>query len=282
VQPGRPSGTALRVALRRAAHQLLDDPRVLDDPMALRIVGDEASALRADPGAYDRTTFDRAMRAFLVARSRVAEDGLAAAVAAGVRQYVVLGAGLDTFAYRNPYPDVRVFEVDAPATQAWKRSCLAAGGIDRPASLAFVPVDFERQALTDELRRAELDTDRPVWFSWLGVTPYLAPEAVVATLRDIAQLARDGGGVAFDYGVDSSSLTYRQRAVVAVLRSRVRRVGEPFKSAFRPSTLAATLATIGFRRVVDLDADALNARYFASRRDRLRVGSIGHVVVAHR
>jgi methyltransferase (TIGR00027 family) len=203
-------------------------------------------------------------------------------VAAGVRQYVVLGAGLDTFAYRNPYVDVRVFEVDVPATQAWKRSCLAAGGIDLPGSLAFVPVDFERQALTDELRGAGLDTDRPVWFSWLGVTPYLAPDAVVATLRDIAQLARDGGGVAFDYGVDSSSLTFRQRAVVAALRARVRRAGEPFKSAFKPSVLAATLTAIGFRRVVDLDADALNARYFASRRDRLRVGSIGHVVVAHR
>jgi methyltransferase (TIGR00027 family) len=282
VQPGRPSGTALRVALRRAAHQLLDDPRVLDDPMALRIVGDHASALRADPGAYDRTAFDRALRAFLVARSRVAEDGLASAVAAGVRQYVVLGAGLDTFAYRNPFADLRVFEVDAPSTQTWKRSCLAAGGIDLPAGLTFVPVDFERQALTDELQRAGLRSDRPTWFSWLGVTPYLAPEAVIATLRDVVQLARDGGGVAFDYGVDSASLTLRERAVVAVLRSRVRRAGEPFKSTFKPSDLAARLAAIGFSRVVDLDARALNARYFAGRSDSLRVGSIGHVVVAHR
>jgi methyltransferase (TIGR00027 family) len=282
VRPGRPSGTALRVALRRAAHQLLDDPRVLDDPMALRIVGDHASALRADPRAYDRTPIDRALRAFLVARSRVAEDGLASAVAAGIRQYVVLGAGLDTFAYRNPYPDVSVFEVDAPATQAWKRSCLAAGGIELPQRVAFVPVDFERQALADELRRAGLDIDRPVWFSWLGVTPYLAPDAVMATLRDIAPLAREGGGVAFDYSVDSSSLTLRQRAVVAVLRARVRRAGEPFKSAFEPSELAATLTAIGFAHVEDLDADALNARYFAGRSDRLRVGSIGHVVVARR
>lgn len=280
--PGRPSGTALRVALRRAAHQLLDDPRVLDDPMALRIVGNHAAALRADPGAYDRTGLDRALRAFLVARSRVAEDGLAAAVAAGVRQYVVLGAGLDTFAYRNPYADVRVFEVDAPSTQAWKRSCLAAGGIDLPKGLAFVPVDFERQALTDELRRAGLDVDRPVWFSWLGVTPYLAPEAVIATLGDVVRLAHDGGGVAFDYGVESSSLTLRERVVVAVLRSRVRRAGEPFKSTFRPSELAASLTAIGFSRVVDLDAAALNARYFTGRRNRFRVGSIGHVVVAHR
>jgi len=283
VQPGRPSGTALRVALRRAAHQLLDDPRVLDDPIALRIVGpDQAKALRADPEAYDRTRFDRLLRAFLVARSRVAEDALAVAAAAGVRQYVVLGAGLDTFAYRNPYPDLDVFEVDHPATQAWKRSCLAACGIDLPKSLAFVPVDFESQALMDELRRAGLDTDQPAWFSWLGVTPYLARDAVIATLRDIVALAGKGGGVAFDYAPDSSSLTLRERAAVAVLRSRVRRAGEPFKSAFNPPELATMLTAIGFGRVVDLDAEALNARYFAGRRDRLHVGSIGHVVVACR
>jgi methyltransferase (TIGR00027 family) len=271
------------VALRRAAHQLLDHPRVLDDPIALRIIGpDQAEALRADPGAYDRSTFDRALRAFLVARSRVAEDALAAAVAAGVRQYVVLGAGLDTFAYRNPYPEVDVFEVDHPATQRWKRSCLAAAGIDLPRGLTFVPVDFERQVLTEELRRAGLAADRSVWFSWLGVTPYLAKEAVLATLRDIVRLAGEGGGVAFDYGVDPSSLTLLQRGALAALRSRVRRAGEPFKSAFKPSELAATLTAIGFDQVVDLEADALNARYFSGRGDRLRVGSIGHVVVARR
>ncbi len=283
MQPGRPSGTALRVALRRAAHQLLDDPLVLDDPIALRIVGQEqADALRADPRAYNRSRFDRLLRAFLVARSRVAEDALAGAVAADVRQYVILGAGLDTFAYRNPYPEVAVFEVDHPATQEWKRSCLAAGRIGLPTGLTFVPVDFERQALTDELRRAGYATDRPAWFSWLGVTPYLAPEAVIATLGDIARLAGDGGGVAFDYGIDSSSLTLAQRAAMAVLKSRVRRAGEPFKSAFNPSALAASLAAIGFREVEDLGADALNERYFAGRSDGFRVGSIGHVIVARR
>jgi methyltransferase (TIGR00027 family) len=283
VKRGRPSGTAFRVALRRAAHQLLDDPRVLDDPIALRIVGpNEAKVLRADPQAYDRSRFDRRLRAFLVARSRVAEDALAVAVTAGVRQYVVLGAGLDTFAYRNPYPDLDVFEVDHPATQAWKRSCLDVAGINLPGRLTFVPVDFERQAVTEELRRVGYAADRPAWFSWLGVTPYLAREAVIATLRDIVTLAGKGGGVAFDYSPDSSSLTLRQRAAVAVLRSRVRRAGEPFKSAFNPSELATMLTAIGFGRVEDLDAETLNARYFAGRSDRLRVGSIGHVVVACR
>jgi methyltransferase (TIGR00027 family) len=129
----RPSLTAYRVALSRAAHQLFDDPRVLDDPLALRIIGTQgAEELRsnrhrcaATPGRY--------LRAFVVARSRLAEDLLADAVQRGVRQYVVLGAGLDTFAYRNPYPVslLEVFEVDHPATQAWKRRLLAAAGLRR-------------------------------------------------------------------------------------------------------------------------------------------------------
>src|SRR5262245_21621582 len=123
----QPSATAYRVAMRRAAHQLLDEPKVLDDPVALRIVGPRAEAsIRSDPRRF-QSRVGRVLRAFLVARSRCAEDALKVAVAAGVRQYVVLGAGLDTFAYRNPYvaQSLRIFEVDHPATQGWKRSLLA-------------------------------------------------------------------------------------------------------------------------------------------------------------
>src|SRR5208337_2845591 len=153
MQEGKFSRTAQRVAIRRAAHQLLDHPRVLDDPLALRIIGSEAEeVLRSDP--KESHAFSRAFRAFMAARSRYAEDELAHAVAHGVRQYVVLGAGLDTFAYRNPYPELRVFEVDHPATQAWKREQLEAAGIAVPASLTFVPIDFERQTLVDGLTRA--------------------------------------------------------------------------------------------------------------------------------
>jgi methyltransferase (TIGR00027 family) len=199
-----------------------------------------------------------------------------------VRQYVVLGAGLDTFAYRNPFPDLNVFEVDHPATQAWKRQCLEAAGLPVPSRLRFVPVDFERQALTEELHRSGLDPDRAAWFSWLGVTPYLAPAAVFATLTDIARLAGAEGGVAFDYGIDRAALTLVQRAVLTALESRVRRAGEPFKSAFLPAELAADVRARGFRRVEDLGAETLDARYFSGRRDGLRVGSLGHVMVAHR
>ena len=139
MKPNTASRTAQRVALRRAAHQLLDDPLVFTDPLALLIIGaDERAALAADPRAYDARRWDRSLRAFIAARSRLVEDELADAVAAGVRQYVVLGAGFDTFAYRNPFPELRVFEVDHPDTQAVKRRRLADAGIEIPASLTFV------------------------------------------------------------------------------------------------------------------------------------------------
>src|ERR1700733_996414 len=170
MQKGKFSRTAQRVAIRRAAHQLLDEPKVLDDPLALRIIGSEAAAeLRSNPKEHH--AFSRAFRAFMAARSRFAEDELAGAVARGVRQYVVLGAGLDTFAYRNPHAGLRVFEVDHPATQEWKRERLRAANISVPSSLTFVPIDFERKTLDVGLEQRGFDANAPAFFSWLGVTP---------------------------------------------------------------------------------------------------------------
>src|ERR1700691_4679542 len=166
MQEGKFSKTARRVAIRRAAHQLLDQPRVLDDPLALRIIGAEAAEeLRTNPKEHH--AFSRAFRAFMAARSRYAEDELARAVAHGVRQYVVLGAGLDTFAYRKTHPGVRVFEVDHPATQASQREQLLAAGIAIPAALTFVPIDFEGQTLADGLGQSGFDLRAAAFFSWL-------------------------------------------------------------------------------------------------------------------
>jgi methyltransferase (TIGR00027 family) len=136
---GRPSRTAQRVAVRRAAHQLLDRPVVFEDPWALRIIGPDASAATAAKADYQVSS---SFRAFMAVRSRYAEDELAEAVARGVRQYVVLGAGLDTFAWRNPWETVHVFEVDFPATQHWKRQRLANVGMSEPPWLTFASVDF--------------------------------------------------------------------------------------------------------------------------------------------
>src|SRR6202044_2093153 len=158
-----PSKTALRVALRRAAHQIHDSPVVFDDPIAVPLLGPAyAEELRRTPLRDDRP-FSIALRAFLVARSRYAEDNLRKAVEGGVEQYVLLGAGLDTFAYRNSYPQLRVFEVDHPATQQWKRELLQLSGIAVPSNLSYVPVDFEKQSLANQLASIGYQTKAPAF-----------------------------------------------------------------------------------------------------------------------
>jgi methyltransferase (TIGR00027 family) len=279
MQEGKFSRTARRVAIRRAAHQLLDHPRVQDDPLALRIIGTEAAEeLRSNPKEHH--AFSRAFRAFMAARSRYAEDELACAVARGVRQYVVLGAGLDTFAYRNPHAGLWVFEVDHPATQAWKREQLQAAGIAIPQSLTFVPVDFERQTLADGLGQAGFDLSSEAFFSWLGVTPYLTREACMSTLSSIATMPA-GSGVVFDFAVDPALLNAGQRQALEALSERVARYGEPFQLFFDPGKLQDELKGIGFRRTEFLQGKELNARYFKDRDDGLLVrGGLGHLMGA--
>jgi methyltransferase (TIGR00027 family) len=277
----RPSRTAERVALRRAAHQLLDDPRVHDDALALAILGEaEAAALRADPRRFEEGPVARPLRAFLAVRSRLAEDTLAQAVAAGVRQYVVLGAGLDTFAYRNPYPNLRVFEVDHPATQAWKRQRLADAHIAVPGGVTFAPVDFAREPLPQALRAAGLHGDEPSFFSWLGVTPYLEPSNVLATLQAIAPFAAKGGGVVFDYNTPPASLEPARRAAFEALAARVAAAGEPFRGFFEPEALVAAMRAMGFHGILDRGPDELNATFLSNRRDGLQVGSVAHILTA--
>jgi methyltransferase (TIGR00027 family) len=262
--------------MRRAAHQLFDRPLVHEDPLALRMVAEaDLAALRADPNA---AADSRALRAFLAVRSRLAEDGLAAAVARGVRRYVLLGAGLDTFAYRNALPGVRVYEVDHPDTQAMKRRRLADAGVAVPDGVTYVAIDFATDALGPTLRAAGLDA--PAFFAWLGVTPYLEPETVLATLDAVAPFTAGGGGIVFDYSVPATSLSPERRRAFEVLSARVAAVGEPFRSAFEPPALRATLERIGFRTIDDLGRDELNARYFVGRTDGLAIMGGAHLVTA--
>jgi len=279
MQEGKFSRTAQRVAIRRAAHQLLDQPRVLDDPLALRIIGGEAAAeLRSNP--KEHPAFARAFRAFMVARSRFAEDELASAYARGVRQYVVLGAGLDTFAYRNPHAALRVFEVDHPATQEWKREQLLAAEIAIPSSLTFVPVDFEQQTLGAGLEQCGFDTSAPAFFSWLGVTPYLTREACMTTLGWIARMPV-GSGVVFDFAIDPALLNAGQREAFDALSKRVAAAGEPFQLFFDPAKLQGELKSLGFHRTEFLQGKQINERYFQDRADGLCVrGSLGHLMAA--
>src|SRR4030042_207897 len=159
IDAGRSTVTAQEAAILRATHQILDKPRIFDDPIALRIIGAKTeSALRSNPERFNTRL---SLRAFIALRSRYAEDELARAVKRGTRQYVILGAGLDTFPYRNPYPksSLRVFEVDHPATQSWKRQRLGEAGIATPDSLVFVPIDFEGQTLAAGLKSAGVEAD---------------------------------------------------------------------------------------------------------------------------
>ncbi len=202
MESGKASKTALGVAIRRAAHQLVDVPPVLDDPIAVRLIGE---GYRGKMGRASHAV-GRDLRAFVAARSRYAEDQLAEAVARGGRQYVVLGAGLDTFAYRNPFAGLRVFEVDFPATQEWKRELLEEAGIALPEGLRFVPLDFEDiNTWMKGWRRRDLIRGAAAFFGWLGVVPYLTLAAFQATLGVIAQLPA-GSGVSFDYAVRAGEL----------------------------------------------------------------------------
>jgi methyltransferase (TIGR00027 family) len=272
----------MRVAMRRAAHQLLDNPHVLEDPIALAIIGSEAAAKLEDEQGGFKGRAGRTIRAFMAARSRYAEDQLALAVGRGAKQYVVLGAGLDTFAYRNPYgeSELRVFEVDYPATQEWKRRKLAAANIVIPPSVTYAPVDFEQQTLPDGLRQAGFDATKSAFFAWLGVTMYLMEDTVMSTLGFIASTPR-GGGVAFDYGVPRNSLSLIGRIALDAMSRRVAASGEPFKTFFDPIKLAERLRRLGFSAVEDLGAEEINARYFKDRADGLRIGgSLGHLMSA--
>ncbi len=282
MKQNRPSATAQRVAMRRAAHQLLDNPKIFEDPVALRIIGKEsASALQTDAHQFEATPLSSYLRAFVAARSRFAEDELALGVRRGVRQYVILGAGLDTFAFRNPFPEgvLHIFEVDHPVTQTWKRARLGEVAITLPGDLTFAPVDFETQTLEKGLRDAGYDPGQCTFFSWLGVTEYLTTEAVMATLGFIAS-APAGSGVVFDYMISPSLLNPAQRSRFDALAQRVGSVGEPWKAFFDPGFLTRDLRAMGFKYVEDKGPEEINERYFKNRRDGLRVGSFSHVMNA--
>ena len=247
------SRTALGAARHRAVHQLLEDGSILSDPLAVRITGDDPD----DLVARARERGDHRMRWFVCARSRYAEQVLAEAVAAGVDQLVVLGAGLDTFAYRNPYAGLRVVEVDHPATQAQKVERLADAGIEVPDGVVHAPVDFERQDPLDVLAGVGLDLTRPVLFWWLGVTPYLTGPAVEATLRRLGSLG--SSAVVLDHAsppedtAEAVELSRRRREAVA-------RLGEPWISAYAYPELAEIVRRSGFTGVRPEDEAAMIRR----------------------
>jgi methyltransferase (TIGR00027 family) len=268
MQPGQPSRTALGAARLRAAHQLIDGASILADPLALRILGsDSETSLRF---AREHPAGPR-IRWFVAARSRIAEDALTVAAGQGTRQLVVLGAGLDTLAYRTPLAaGLRIFEIDHPATQAWKRQMLTAASIPLPATLRFVAVDFERETLAEALEAAGFDPAQRSIFCWLGVVPYLTELAVFSTLAYIAGLP-GGAEVVFDYANPVAA----HLAVAAGAAA----VGETFQSYFETARLCSELTALGFGRVDDLDSSAIAARFFPAA-EHSAPGQGGHIMHA--
>jgi methyltransferase (TIGR00027 family) len=279
LESAKPSRTALGVAVRRASHQIYDSPPlVLDDPIAVPILGEVYRSLLQEAAASINDRSSLTMRAWLVARNRYAEDKLADAVHQGVRQYVLLGAGLDTFAHRNPHPSLHVFEVDHPSTQQWKRELLHSNRLFEPANLHFVPVDFECQSLAHQLANSGLDLAAPTVFAWLGVVLYLTHAAFRTTLDFIATFP-SWSGVIMDYALPRHALPPQEYEGRDLLAARVASVGEPFQLFFTPSEMAAQLTA--FRVVEDLDSAQLNARYFANRTDYLNLdGRSANIVSA--
>jgi methyltransferase (TIGR00027 family) len=274
IQTGEPSRSALKVAALRAAHQLLDEPIVLHDPIALPILSPRAEAeLRDNPFTLN-DPISRGLRAALVVRSKLAEDELSRCVASGIKQYVVLGAGLDTFAFRNIHSDkgLQVFEVDHPSTQGWKRQALHNASIKIPDSMTFVPVDFERGSLAGGLRQAGFQMNQPAYFSWLGVTVYLTKEAIFDTLHFVASLPK-GTSIIFDYLIPVSMLNPIERVIVEFIGKQVAGLGEPWVSNFDTESLKQEIHKLGFSAAEDLGADELNSRYLARRKDGLRTGA---------
>jgi methyltransferase (TIGR00027 family) len=257
----------------RAAHQVLDaDPKILVDPISVGFVPESsAEELRADATNLQHPMM-RALRAMAVVRLRYVEDVLLEVAALGVRQYVNLGAGLDTFAYRQPAwaSALTIFDVDRPDTQRWKQENLARLGIASPANLCWCPLSFEEQGLPEGLAAAGFDFMAPTCFAWLGVTPYLSNAAIEATLRFVLSLPV-GSTIVFGFMLPQSRLTDEERAMMQVIIAGLASSGELALTEFEPSVLCDRLHTMGFSRVEHFSMEEANGRYFAGRSDGLRV-----------
>jgi methyltransferase (TIGR00027 family) len=282
MQEHKASDTAALTAMLRAAHQLIDDePRIVDDPIAVRLVDDATrDRITSQPAALLSGAL-MIPRAAVLLRSRYTEDLLAQAVPQGVGQFVILGAGLDTFAFRQPAfaRQLQIYEVDHPATQAWKRERLAAAGIAAPDNLCWAPIDFEQQGLAAGLQQAGFNASRPAFFSWLGVTQYLTLPAIDATLRVVAALPTPTT-IVLSFMLPDNDLPPEEAAAAHAVADDAAKRGEPWLTRIAPQHLAVRLNQLGFREVMYLSPAEASARYFAGRRDGLRAPHVAQLMSA--
>jgi len=263
------------VAAWRAAHQLLEQPPIFEDPMALSILGD-ASRDVTDKLELHKHPLSTAMRIAIAARSRFAEDERKKSLTDGTYQYVILGAGLDSYAYRNKDQYEHVFEVDLPSTQAVKIAGIQQLDITPTCKVSYVACDFEKNSLGESLHSSGFDRHQKAFFSWLGVVPYLDTTAIEETLKFVASCA-PGSAMVFDYIVDEDNLNEMEQLVVNALSNQLAAGGEPLKSFFDPQLLKKKLEELGFTQIEDIGPDYLNEHYLSSREDGLRVGNLTRI-----
>jgi len=275
MMPNEPSRTALMIARQRAAHQVLDHGSILCDPFAMKILGEDEKDVLQFATKHPLASIGRL---FTAARSRIAEDAASRAIEGGVRQIVILGAGLDTFAFRNPHGGLEIYEVDHPATQAWKRERLAEADIAVPAWLTLVPVDFERDDVGEKLAAAGLRQNSPAFFTWLGVVPYLTEDAIGRTL-DYMSLIQNSD-VVFDYMEPPEAFSEELRQIEKARAEQLEKMGERSATRFEPAGIAAILRSHGFCAIEDIAFEEIALRFGSAVRGLARGHAGLHVVHA--
>ncbi len=280
--------TALLTAYARVYHSTHDSPVIFDDSLASELFSAE-ERVSFDKGLAESLKFLDPERAAVcpdqatslaqymhlqgapiaVSRARYTEDALAMAINQGIQQYVILGAGMDIFAFRRPelVKRLQVYEIDHPTTQAMKRERIAKVGWQIPPQLHFVPVDLIKENLADALKHSSYDSNKPSFFSWLGVTYYLTREVVFTTLQAVAEIASSGSSIIFDYMDEDAFTPGKVAKRVERMQQIVRNIGEPMKAGFKPSELAAELTPLNLRVKEDLGPAELEKRYFDRRTD---------------
>ncbi|HKA52648.1 MAG TPA: class I SAM-dependent methyltransferase [Candidatus Binatia bacterium] len=282
MQEGKPSRTAIVSAVMRAAHLALDgEPKILADHLARALSGITDDHPLADLDLLQRHEF-RQLRALMVLRNRYVEDELALALTRGVTQYVILGAGLDSFAYRRPAQlrHLHIFEVDHPVTQRWKQSRLNAVGITVPDNVHFVPVNFESESFSDKIKTGAFNPSQPTFFSWLGVSQYLTREALEATLREVMLCVTASRQLVMDFVVPEATLGPTDRQQILEMRTRSGKLGEPWLSYYQPHELRQILKGTGFAHVLHFSPELAAERYFSGRADGLTHSGAYHLMNA--
>jgi methyltransferase (TIGR00027 family) len=278
---GQPSQTMVQTAVLRAVHQLLDEPRIFDDPVAVDLVPEASrEAILAAEQKY-RTPVLSLRRASVALRSRFAEDRLATAAVRGVRQYVIVAAGLDTFPWRQPEfaRDMQIFVTDFPDSLAALQDCVRRRGLPQPTNIAYVPIDLEQKDLLKPLVAADFDPALPAFCSALGIVQFLTLGAVDALLTFAAQRP-EGSEIVFSFTPPDDELGERERSGVHESQTRTQGYGEPWLTRLRASEIVARLKVLGFADITLLTPELANARYFGGRSDGLKSSPSGQMISA--